>query len=305
MNKPLFTQASRSGHFALLMLPLLALASAAPQAFAQTYAQPVQASAQASQLADPPGRVGWLGYMDGQVSFSDGDSQTDGQTGWTAAVLNRPLTSGDRLWTARGARSELHIGSTAIRMDSETSLDLAQLDDDTTSLLLPQGTLNLRVRTLFDGQRLEIRTPNLAFVVQQPGEYRVDVIPASNVTRVVVMAGAAQVFGDSGVPFALGDRQQSSFTGTRLAQVTLPGALQADTFDAWATQRNRLDDQSVSARYVPREVTGYQQLDNYGDWSEDASYGSVWFPRAVPANWAPYSAGRWDWISPWGWTWVD
>jgi hypothetical protein len=61
----------------------------------------------------------------------------------------------------------------------------------------------------------------------------------------------------------------------------------------------------VSARYVPRETVGYQQLDTYGSWSQDPAYGAVWMPREVPAQWAPYRDGHWAWVSPWGWTWVD
>ena len=52
-------------------------------------------------------------------------------------------------------------------------------------------------------------------------------------------------------------------------------------------------------------MTGYEELDAYGDWLPDASYGTVWVPRAVPVGWAPYRDGRWRWIAPWGWTWVD
>ncbi|RYX96108.1 MAG: chromosome partitioning protein ParA [Comamonadaceae bacterium] len=286
------------------LMPLSLLFCSVPTAAWAQAPQVMQGSAQ-SQTVDPPGRVAWLDLVEGAVSFESGGPDAAAGNQWTTAQPNRPITGGDRLWTGRNARSELHIGSTAVRMGGDTRLDLAQLDDDTTSLRLPQGTINLRVRALFEGQRLEVRTPNLAFVVQQPGDYRLDVNPSANTTRVVVLSGAGQVYGDSGVPFALGDRQQSSFTGTQLAQVMLPGATIADTFDAWASERNRLEDQSVSARYVPREVTGYQQLDAYGDWREDPSYGAVWFPRAVPSGWAPYSAGRWDWISPWGWTWID
>ncbi len=28
-------------------------------------------------------------------------------------------------------------------------------------------------------------------------------------------------------------------------------------------------------------------------------------PRVVASGWAPYSTGRWAWVQPWGWTWVD
>ena len=55
--------------------------------------------------ADPPGRVGRVGELQGQAwlySPEDGD--------WIGAQRNRPLTSGDRLATDPGARAELRVG---------------------------------------------------------------------------------------------------------------------------------------------------------------------------------------------------
>lgn len=261
----------------------------------------LQPAAWAQQNAplDPPGRVARLNLSDGAVSFAPADDAD-----WSAAELNRPLTSGDRLWTGPDARAELHIGSTAIRMDEQTSLDLLALDDNVAQLRLAQGTLQLRVRTLFEGQRLELDTPNLAFVISQPGDYRLDVNPASDTTRVVAQSGGGVIYGSSGEVVNLGSQQQASFTGTQLAPAA-PGAARLDDFDQWAAERDRREDQSVSARYLPRETIGYQQLDSYGDWHQDPTYGAVWLPRAVPVNWAPYRVGHWRWIAPWGWTWID
>ena len=56
------------------------------------------------------------------------------------AVPNRPLTSGDNLWTDQDARAELHVGSTAIRLAPQTSVTLLDLDDRTTQLRLSEGT---------------------------------------------------------------------------------------------------------------------------------------------------------------------
>ena len=53
------------------------------------------------------------------------------------------------------------------------------------------------------------------------------------------------------------------------------------------------------------EVTGYEDLDDHGDWLYASSYGHVWRPRYLAHDWAPYRFGRWAWISPWGWTWID
>ena len=44
-------------------------------------------------------------------------------------------------------------------------------------------------------------------------------------------------------------------------------------------------------------MTGYEELDAHGDWLTDATYGTVWTPRAVPVGWAPYRDGRWRWVA--------
>src|SRR6266849_2839587 len=38
---------------------------------------------------------------------------------------------------------------------------------------------------------------------------------------------------------------------------------------------------------------------------DEPSYGAVWYPQAVPADWAPSRYGHWRWVEPWGWTWID
>ena len=44
-------------------------------------------------IADPPTRVARLGFLAGVVGFSPG-----GENDWMQATLNRPLSTGDRLW---------------------------------------------------------------------------------------------------------------------------------------------------------------------------------------------------------------
>lgn len=291
--------AFRGFRFSDLHWYLVLLAVAFMLALLQPVAWAQQPAPQADAV-DPPGRVARLNLAEGAVSFAPADAGD----AWTPAVLNRPLTAGDRLWTGPQARAELYAGSTAVRMNGQTSLDLLALDDNTTQLRLAQGTLRLRVRQLFDGQRLEVDTPNLAFVVSQPGDYRLDVDPAGNTTRVIAQTGGGVIYGDNSASVNLAAGQQANFSGTQLVPAG-PGATRQDDFDLWAANRDRLEDQSVSARYVPRETVGYQQLDSYGSWSQDPGYGAIWIPRAVPANWAPYRMGHWAWVSPWGWTWVD
>ncbi len=86
------------------------------------------------QYNDPPARVARLNFEQGSVSFQPG-----GEGDWTDAVPNRPLTSGDNLWTDRGARAELHVGSTAIRLGAETGITFLDLDDHNLQLRVAQG----------------------------------------------------------------------------------------------------------------------------------------------------------------------
>ena len=255
---------------------------------------------------DPPAQVARLSLVEGSVSFAPADAALNASSGdaWRAAELNRPLTTGDRLWTGPQARAELHVGSTGLRLSEQTSLDILVLNDAATQLRLAQGSLIMRVRVLFQGQRFEVTTPNLAFVLTQSGDYRLDVNPATNITRVVAQQGGGMLYGNGVAPLVLGSSQQASFSGTQLTPAA-PGATYQDNFDAWAQDRDRREDQSISARYIPRETIGYQQLDSYGNWSQDATYGAVWMPHAVSENWAPYRVGHWGWVAPWGWTWID
>ncbi len=48
----------------------------------------------------------------------------------------------------------------------------------------------------------------------------------------------------------------------------------------------------------------YDQLEPYGDWIQDPSYGWVWAPSGVQPFWRPYTLGHWV-MSDWGWTWVS
>jgi hypothetical protein len=65
-------------------------------------------SAVADDDDDPPSRVARSQPSKGEVSFSPA-----GTDDWVSAVVNRPLTTGDKLWTDRDGRAELHIGSAA------------------------------------------------------------------------------------------------------------------------------------------------------------------------------------------------
>lgn len=256
-------------------------------------------SALAQQDADPPGRVAFLAYHEGSVVYAPaGDDE------WVDLPPNRPLTVGDRLWTDRGARAELQVGPGTLHIDSESHLGISALDEQAAQFILQQGTMSARVRDLASGENFEVDTPNVAVRAMAPGDYRVDVAIDGTQTRVTVNDGLLSVFGERGQSVQLANGQQVTFTGRQLARLRTP-ELRQDEFDLWAAERKRAEDESRSARYLPRGVIGYANLDRYGQWLQDPDYGPVWIPNVSVADWAPYRYGSWDWIAPWGWTWVD
>ena len=248
---------------------------------------------------DPPGRVARLNYIQGSISFQPG-----GESDWVQANPNRPLTTGDNLWTDQNARGELHIGSSSLRVGSQTGITFLNLDDRTVQIQLAQGSLNVNVRRLDGGDDYEIDTPNLAFTLQRPGEYRVDVDPNGNATTITVRAGEGEATG-AGSDYHMDSGDMATFSGTDSLTYDGGRADRYDDFDNWCRSRDDREEHSQSARYVSRDVTGYDDLDDNGEWRNVPDYGYVWFPNRVGPDWAPYRNGHWVWVQPWGWTWVE
>lgn len=158
---------------------------------------------------DPPSRVARLQHMSGEVSVQPG-----GVEDWVLGTINRPLTTADNVWTDRESRAELNMGSSVMRLDAETSLTLANISDDAVQLELHQGTLSLRVMRLFEGETYEVDTPNAAFTILSPGEYRFNVEAGGDSTAVTVWAGAGEASGDEPV-VSVRSGQQVVFFGGR------------------------------------------------------------------------------------------
>lgn len=250
---------------------------------------------------DPPGRVARLSYLQGSVSL-----EPAGAEDWVGAEINRPLTTNDKVWSdAQGSRAELDMGGAVVRLGSSTGFSFLNLDDNIAQMQLTTGTVVVHVRELSQNQTYEIDTPNLAVLLNEPGQYRVDVNESGDTTVVRVADGHAEASnGDDSMPIA--NQQRVTFTGTNdqvSANTSTLGA--PDGFDDWSMERDREYDQAGSRQYVADNLVGTEDLDDNGEWQNTPDYGNVWVPTAVAAGWAPYSFGHWAWVAPWGWTWID
>jgi hypothetical protein len=247
---------------------------------------------------DPPERVARVEIVEGAAAF-----QAAGTDAWNTDLSNRPFTTGDKLWVDRDARAEMSLGATAIRMGAQTAMQLLNVGDRATQLGLTGGSLNLRVRYLSPDETFEVDTPNLAVTIQTPGEYRIDVDDTGTITDVAALNGQVGAIGQS-QDFTLQPGQFGEFRGTGELAPTFEDLPAPDAFDQWAQQLDQREDQSLTANFVSRDVTGYEDLDSTGTWATDPDEGPVWVPQVDP-GWAPYSQGSWAWIDPWGWTWID
>ena len=247
---------------------------------------------------DPPSRVARISSLDGNVSL-----QPSGTEDWAAAAKNRPVTVGDKLWTDQDSRAELQAGEASLHLGSMTALSFLNLDENILQARIAEGALNFRVREMREGDLYEVDTPNLAFTVKEAGAFRIDVNENGDGTRVTVIRGEGVITaGDKTYEVHAGE--QAELNGVDAPQFNVGPAPAPDDLDRWASDRDLKEEHSESAKYVSRDVPGYSDLDDYGSWREEPDYGPVWYPSTVAVGWAPYSYGYWNWVGPWGWTWV-
>ncbi|MHB8303017.1 MAG: DUF6600 domain-containing protein [Acidobacteriaceae bacterium] len=247
----------------------------------------------------PPNRVARLTQIKGKVSM-----QPAGVSGWTQALGNYPWTTGDRMYVDANGQAELQMEQAVVHVWHYSDLSGINVSDTTTQLGLAQGSLHVRTFELHPGRPVEIDTPNGAITVLQPGDFRIDCYTSDGGTVVTVNSGEVQITGPN-LSQSLGPGHAMRFLGQNpitVMSMQLPGK---DPFDVWSQLRDRRLLSSQSRQYVNPGAIGSDDLDQYGSWANAPGYGAVWYPTGVPADWVPYSAGRWIWVAPWGWTWVD
>jgi len=258
-------------------------------------------SARAQSAGDPPSRAARLSEAEGEVWLYTGESDE-----WVPVARNRPLTTGDRIATDNGARAEITLGTTTVRLDAATELEIVRLDDTRYSVRLRGGSVAARLRNPQSLGEFEMVTDEGRFRVQAVGRYRFDRFDQTS--DVTVFGGQATYEArNTALPVTTGQHAQFWIDAAGVPQYAIVAPAR-DAFAGWNDDRDRAEDRTVTAstsRYVSPEMTGAEDLDRYGQWQQTPEYGALWVPRSVAADWAPYTTGHWAWVRPWGWTWVD
>ena len=257
------------------------------------------ASAQGVNPDEPPLIAGRVALAEGDAQIWRVEEDTSGQ--WDRAVVNDVVTVGTGLYTGASGRYEVRVGPNSYRLGENSRGGFGQLDYTNSVFNLEYGTVNVRLARPEHGETSAVTVAGVRLELVAPGRYRIDAADRGPM-RLTVFEGHA----------TLAAPTTSTGVAAGQALVVNPGGSGLNyeqpittAFDEWALSRDQRYTQVRSAQYVSPYMTGYEELDAYGDWTTDATYGAVWYPRVVPVGWAPYRYGQWRWVRPWGWTWVD
>lgn len=262
---------------------------------------------------ETPARIAQLAYVEGQVAFGAAHESV------SSALPDRPLIPGDRLVTEAGGRAELTLGTATVRLDENTELSISTLDATAVRVELIRGTVSVYLRELYDDETFKVATPNTTLTLRLPGEYRIGV-PTDGTTDLTVRGGAADGM-TAGGPVRVADGQRVRFEG-RQAIASLVTPRSTDAFDDWVLEREvQLADGEPSLEQLA-SGDEYEELDQYGEWYDEPSYGRVWMPSNAYGGYDPFRYGYWQrygtsrlWVNsmPWGnntfhsgrWTYLD
>jgi hypothetical protein len=242
--------------------------------------------------------VGRISTMNGQVSVQRGDSGD-----WVAGIVNAPLIAGDHVATGPNSRAEVQFDSSQMfRMGANAEVHLTEMETGRFQMEFGKGIITYRVLRPTEATA-EVDTPSVAVRPSRVGSYRISVNDAGE-TEVTVRAGSVDVFSPHGSQTVNTGQTMIARGDPSDPEYQVSSAVAPDEWDRWNDTRDRSLTQSASPQNVGPGVTGAEDLDGYGSWTNVDGYGPCWRPT-VAVDWAPYQNGRWVWLDWYGWTWVS
>ena len=241
------------------------------------------------------------------LSIVEGAATLDREDFSEPATGGAPLVPGDRVRTERGRAEILFPDGSAIDLDEFTSIEF----DAPTLMRLTNGRILLSIAGSANpaaALQFQIDTPVASAQTDGPGEYRVSMLggPSGLQTEMAIVRGAGALVTEAGtMPLRAGERSVA-WDNAAPSQPQYFNAARFDAFDQWALglRDQRLGSRSQSAQYLPADLRIYGgELDRYGSWGYEASYGNVWYPSVGP-DWRPYYDGYWSSVPTYGWTWI-
>ena len=226
----------------------------------------------------------------GRVSAEEGSLSLRAAGGeWSEAAVNDPVAAGMSLRTADKTRAQLRIGPDKIALSAATRVEIGRLERSVTQIALPHGRIGIHLARIEPGGSIEIDLPRGGVWLLAPGDYDISAGDEKSPPRVVALSGRAHVVA-AGIDETLTAKADDKA---------------GDEFVAWWRPPGGDKVEPEALHFVSAEMTGHDALDGNGRWEKAEGYGAVWYPEALPEDWAPYRYGHWRWLSAWGWTWID
>jgi hypothetical protein len=230
----------------------------------------------ANQPATPP--IGRVSAVVGAVQY-----RPDGGD-WSSALVNEPVAVNTGLRSAKAAQAELRIAGDRIALADGGELKIVRLDRGVLQIVVAQGRIGIHLDKKGPARTVEIDLPQGGVWLAAPGDYDIAAGEPSAPARIAMLAGKVQIGG------GLSD------------SVYVTAA--ADSFSDWWRNQDQ-GDAAAAAKYVSPSITGAEMLAANGSWESEDTYGNVWYPNGLAEDWAPYRYGRWRFLPPAGWTWID
>ena len=256
-----------------------------------------------------PARIVRLSFVEGDVTVQRPDVQA-----WAEAPVNTPLQQGFKVSTGENSFAEMQFenGGT-VRLGERGLIDLTRLGTapnggKINQVDLHQGYATFHLLPSQIAESLQVATPYGALIAQGEAQFRVDL--DQGLERIEVFSGAVGVQSNLGAMTIEKDSVLLMQPGATEPTVVSQG-ITKDDWDQWVDNReaeaempatgpsvNGYTDDATEATY------GWNDLQQYGTWSDVPGEGYGWSPNVVAYGWAPYSAGQWCWYSGWGYTWI-
>lgn len=224
---------------------------------------------------------------------------------WAPAYINQPIRQGEQVYVPANSRVEIQFDDgSVVRLGGGAFITMQTLYSDDqgefTEVKLNDGLSDWRLKN--KNSVYQIDTPCCSVKAAGPAKFRVG---ARKDCEVSARLGNCTVENKTGqTNLTPGKYVRVSSTDDPMQMLPAPPD---DEWENWNADRDHVfdDGSPISRRYLPPNIDLVaNDLDSYGSWNNEPTYGNVWYPRVTDSSWRPYHNGRWVWADPFGWTWV-
>ncbi len=139
-----------------------------------------------------PDRIGRLNLVSGAVAF-----QLQNQPSWSEADFNYPVYTGMRVVTDVKGRAEIGVGPDALRLASDTEVEMATMSPRLLDIVVIRGHVHLSLHQLDTRENVEIELSAGSVWPLQTGGYAAELGAEDQPSKVAVLDGKASLLGSN------------------------------------------------------------------------------------------------------------